>query len=142
MSSKAALRMDAVPAPPPTPKTRLRVVDGRCGKPTSASRTDWTRPSPARLPDPLEEPVTGFCGLCGNKIEGRAIEEVRVSGANQKRQDWEYHELCWRQLERMRRMDEPEHFLRKSVNPDLRYSVRGRDSAGLSSPEGFSNLAG
>ena len=52
-----------------------------------------------------QEPTRNHCGLCGNKIEDRAVTEDRTSGRNMKAQTWFYHEVCWKHLERMRRLD-------------------------------------
>jgi len=83
--------------------------------------------------DPLEEPTRSHCGLCATKIEGRAVTELRTSGRNMKAQTWFYHEVCWKQLERMRRLDHSWHS-QQAINPEIRYSAAssGLDSIGCS----------
>ncbi|HSR70029.1 MAG TPA: hypothetical protein VLU25_19025 [Acidobacteriota bacterium] len=78
---------------------------------------------PSHQGDPLERPVRDFCGICGNKIEGRIISEQRASGCNLKPQVWHYHEVCYKQLERMRRHDNNCWAESKPTNPETRYGA-------------------
>ncbi|HSR49431.1 MAG TPA: hypothetical protein VLV83_01310 [Acidobacteriota bacterium] len=93
---------------------------------------------PAPQGDPLERPVANFCGLCGNKIEGTVISEHRSSGCNLKPQIWHYHQVCFKQLERMRRHDSDCWAESKPTNPETRYgAVDAASSYGESTASSF-----
>ncbi len=133
MSRKAAtLTKSKQPGSRPQPaQPRLRLVSPTFPAPTKA-RADAPLPLDDLQQDPLEQPTCSHCGLCGNSIEGQAVTEDRTSGRNLKAQTWFYHEVCWKQLERMRRLDHCSWHSHKSINPEIRYCA---SELGL---EGFS----
>lgn len=146
MSRKAATVRKSPEPVSRTAQPRLRLVPPS----TSKGPRQAEAPAPAsparRQPlseDPLEQPVSSHCGLCGNRIEGRSVTEERVSGRNMKAQTWYYHEVCWKQLERMRRPSGTDYHVHKAVNPDLRYSTSGCALDVWSSvTDGLSSFAG
>ena len=146
MSRKAATLRESTGPAARTAQAHLRLVPpstevGR--RKTKAPTTIPAADQDAPLLDPLEQPVSSHCGLCGNRIENRAVTEKRVSGRNRKEQTWYYHEVCWKQLERMRRPSPADSYVHKSVNPDLRYTTSGCSLDVWSSvTDGFSIYAG
>ena len=88
--------------------------------------------------DPLERPIHNHCGLCGKRIEDLPITECRTSGKNLRSQIWHYHEICWKQLDRMRQIDSSGWRESKAINPDTRYSALG--SVGRKQGEVLSSL--
>lgn len=122
MSRKAAtLKKTEQPDVRPQPaQPRLRLVSAEILHRAPARAKVRPRSQPPQ--DPLEVPTRGHCGLCGNKIEDRAVTELRTSGRNMKAQTWFYHEVCWKQLERMRRLDHSWQ-THQAINPEIRYSA-------------------
>ena len=82
-------------------------------------RTNWS----GRKGSPLEKPNSQFCGLCATRIKGVAVRETRKSGANLRVQVWYYHDLCWRQFDRMRRAEPFEWLEKKPMNPETRFTT-------------------
>ncbi len=138
MSSKSNLAKTKPQAPEPRLRLRLVQPDERATK-SSGQRT-LERPSSR---DPLEEPTVSHCGLCGNRIEGQVVSEQRTSGRNLRSQVWHYHEVCWKQLERMRRFDSNSCWqTHKQLDIEVRYATGSSKDSASSFVDGLSRFAG
>ncbi len=144
MSRKAAtLKKTEQPSPRPQPsQPRLRLVSPRTIPAAPRARVDVPRPRKNLQQDPLEQPTRSHCGLCGNKIEDRPVTEDRTSGLNMKAQTWFYHEVCWKQLERMRRLDHSSWQSCKAINPEIRYRTSDLELDGFARSEPLSLITG
>ena len=126
-------------SPPERSHSALRLIE-------SASETPQSRRGIRRkAADPSEKPVPDHCGLCGHHIEGRIVSERRTSGLNLCPQRWFYHEMCWKQLQRMRRIDGSGWEQKRAVLLESRYRASLLDAetgAGFKLSELGLNLTG
>ncbi len=144
MSRKAAtLRKTEQPSPRSQPaQPQLRLVSPQTFPAAPKAKIEVPGPRKNLQQDPLEEPTRSHCGLCGSRIEDRAVTEDRISGRNMKAQTWFYHEVCWKQLERMRRLDHTSWHTHKAINPEIRYRTSKPELDGFARSEPLSLITG